>query len=531
MGISVWPLESEYNVIHEDLFYSFLNQMYSGEGALQTTDLYVTADIEGVGVKVSPGGAIISYDSAPGGKRVFYNSVESKSGPNGFLNPSFDVDITGWSALGGSTVTRDTGVFHTTPASAKIVTNGASDYTRGIWLGPVNMKANPSQDTEVSFWVNAPAGVPVKLAVTEHNATLTQIAANEVIETGTGAWRKITAKFKTTANTRFIWCAVTISSASSQTFYVDTFQTTQNFEWSESFKPAHPTLPRLDRVVVQIRDQNVAGGGDTVTDGKFRVVAGTPTSGATLTNPVGAAAVPANCFLIANVLVPSGVTVITVSNIDNTVMATAALNVVIPEPPEVEVMPLGIPYPYMGTVAPAGYLMLDGAVYLRATYPALFAVCGTNYNIGGELATQFRLPDMRGRMPVGVGTHADINALGKNEGESTVGNRRPKHKHPGTVNADGTHSHNGSTDGQGNHNHGLAAVSNNAINSGDTPLATPATFGGGSFVTSDAGSHSHGLSTDSQGSHQHSYTAGPSANSPTDAPAFLTFNWIVKDGL
>lgn len=527
MAISVWPLESEYNVIHEDLFFNFLNQMYAGEGAFQQTDLVVTPDVDGVGVKVAPGGAIISYDSAPGGKRVFYNSAESKSGPNGFLNPSFDVDTTGWAALGGSTLTRDAAIFHTTPGSGKVVTNGASTYTRGIQLGPVNMKANPNQDTEVSCWVNVPAGISVRLHVTEHNSGLTQIVQNEVIATGTGVWLKIICKFKTTANTRFIWCAVTITSASSQTFYVDTFQTTQNFEWSESFKPAHATLPRIDRIAVQVRDQNVTGGGDTSTDGKFRVISGTPTSGADLSNLTGAAAIPANAFLIANVLVPAAATALVAGNIDNDAMGVVSLNVVIPEPEIPAALPLGIPMPYMGSAAPSGYLLCDGSEISRTTYAALFSVCGTKYGTGNG-STTFNLPDMRGRMPVGVGTNADVNDRGKNEG-AAIGDRRPKHKHVGTVNSDGSHSHGGSAGGVGDHTHNYLEITASAGVQFGGDYSVPTSWATGS--SGSAGGHSHGISTDSQGSHQHGYTAGPSANSPTDAPAFLTFNWIVKDGL
>jgi microcystin-dependent protein len=46
-----------------------------------------------------------------------------------------------------------------------------------------------------------------------------------------------------------------------------------------------------------------------------------------------------------------------------------------------------------------GWLKCVGAVLLRASYPKLFAVIGTTYNTGGELSTQFRLPDWRGVFP------------------------------------------------------------------------------------------------------------------------------------
>jgi hypothetical protein len=325
MAISVWPLESDSNVIHQDLFFSFLNNIYTGEGGFLSTDLQVSADVEGVGVKVALGGAVVGYNSAPGGKRVFYNSAENKSGPNEFINPAFAVDLTGWTALGGSTVTRDTGIFHTSPASAKIVTGGSSTFTRGITLSATNMRVNPSQQKEISCWINAPIGVPVKLRVIEYNAALAQVAANETILPGLGGWNQIKVNFTTNVATRFIKVEVSVNFGVSVTFYVDDFEMSRNFDWIAGFCPANPTLPRIDRLIVQIRDQNVAGGGDTATDGKFNVITGIPTSGATLANLNGAAAVPDNSFLIANVLVPAAATVITNTHIDNAARTTAVI--------------------------------------------------------------------------------------------------------------------------------------------------------------------------------------------------------------
>lgn len=62
-------------------------------------------------------------------------------------------------------------------------------------------------------------------------------------------------------------------------------------------------------------------------------------------------------------------------------------------------LPPGI---YADYAAPTGtppgkWVLADGALVNRAgTYADLFAVIGTTYNVGGELGTVFRLPDMRG---------------------------------------------------------------------------------------------------------------------------------------
>jgi microcystin-dependent protein len=62
---------------------------------------------------------------------------------------------------------------------------------------------------------------------------------------------------------------------------------------------------------------------------------------------------------------------------------------------------------FAGSSAPSGYLICDGTVQLRASYPALFAAIGTTWNTGGELGTQFRLPNGAGRSFIGAGTYTD----------------------------------------------------------------------------------------------------------------------------
>lgn len=59
-------------------------------------------------------------------------------------------------------------------------------------------------------------------------------------------------------------------------------------------------------------------------------------------------------------------------------------------------VPIGAIVTFPMTTLESGFLYCDGAVYLRATYPDLFAKIGTTYNIGGETSLQFRVPDLRG---------------------------------------------------------------------------------------------------------------------------------------
>lgn len=70
-----------------------------------------------------------------------------------------------------------------------------------------------------------------------------------------------------------------------------------------------------------------------------------------------------------------------------------------------------------GSAAPAGFLICNGSAVSRTTYSALFSVVGTNFG-GGDGSGTFNLPDLRGRVPVGIdATQAEFNPIGKTGGE------------------------------------------------------------------------------------------------------------------
>jgi microcystin-dependent protein len=80
-------------------------------------------------------------------------------------------------------------------------------------------------------------------------------------------------------------------------------------------------------------------------------------------------------------------------------------------------LPAGVIVPYAGSTAPDGWLICDGSTVDSATYPELYAIIGTTY---GGSTSAFRLPDLRGRVPVGYSTsHSYATTLGTKGGEST----------------------------------------------------------------------------------------------------------------
>ncbi len=84
--------------------------------------------------------------------------------------------------------------------------------------------------------------------------------------------------------------------------------------------------------------------------------------------------------------------------------------------------PSGSIIDFGGTVAPSGWLVCDGSAVSQTTYAALFAAIGTNWNIGGEGAGNFRLPSFARRASVGsggAGTAVLGNTVGSTGGSET----------------------------------------------------------------------------------------------------------------
>lgn len=66
------------------------------------------------------------------------------------------------------------------------------------------------------------------------------------------------------------------------------------------------------------------------------------------------------------------------------------------------VVPVGVALPYTGSSAPTGWLICNGAAISRTTYSELFAILGVTYG-AGDGSTTFNIPDLRNRIPAGVG--------------------------------------------------------------------------------------------------------------------------------
>jgi microcystin-dependent protein len=70
----------------------------------------------------------------------------------------------------------------------------------------------------------------------------------------------------------------------------------------------------------------------------------------------------------------------------------------------VATVPAGCIMPFAGSIVPNGYLLCDGAEVQISSYPELYAIIGNTYKGPADYLglTTFRLPDLRGRFPLGA---------------------------------------------------------------------------------------------------------------------------------
>jgi len=100
--------------------------------------------------------------------------------------------------------------------------------------------------------------------------------------------------------------------------------------------------------------------------------------------------------------------------------------------------PIGSMVMFAGSIAPFGWLLCQGQEVSQSTYSNLYSIVGSSFNTGGEAIGNFRLPDMRRRVPMGAGGSVPAgavvatNTVGSTGGSETVTlttNQIPSHQH------------------------------------------------------------------------------------------------------
>jgi microcystin-dependent protein len=121
----------------------------------------------------------------------------------------------------------------------------------------------------------------------------------------------------------------------------------------------------------------------------------------------------------------------------------------------------GMVMAWAGSAAVPGWLLCDGSLLNQSDYPQLFGAIGVAYNIGGEPVTQFRLPNLKGKVIVMQDTaQAEFVALAQTGGEKAhvlALGEMPVHAHTITVNSVTVNGTSGAytADMDRQHQHGL----------------------------------------------------------------------------
>lgn len=83
---------------------------------------------------------------------------------------------------------------------------------------------------------------------------------------------------------------------------------------------------------------------------------------------------------------------------------------------------------FTGSTIPEGYLECDGSAISRTEYADLFDVIGTTYG-SGDGSTTFNLPNLSGRVALGVSQTHSAGSTGGEESHTLIETETPSHLH------------------------------------------------------------------------------------------------------
>lgn len=206
-----------------------------------------------------------------------------------------------------------------------------------------------------------------------------------------------------------------------------------------------------------------------------------------------------------------------------------AFEALIPASQPGDVFPAGTIVDYAGAAAPTGWLICDGSLVSRATYPNLFTNIGTTFG-AGDGSTTFGIPDLRGKIPVGKhtgGTFQTLGATGGEENHTLSVAEIPSHNHGG---ASGTAAPNTGAE-SASHTHnisqtvwGLGSARTTAV-SGEGTSGPGATALGSLVSGSTAASNNH---THAVASHAHTISSQGGGGVHNNMPPYVVLNKIIR---
>ena len=206
------------------------------------------------------------------------------------------------------------------------------------------------------------------------------------------------------------------------------------------------------------------------------------------------------------------------------------------EPIKTPIIPTGIIEMFAGSVAPIGWLICDGSIVSRVAFSDLFKIIGTTYGVGNSNST-FTLPDMRGRLPIGVGSGSSLTtrALAATFGAETATlaeTNLPSHTHATTVGTESVnHTHTGTSGGEStNHNHYFSHTAGTSGSYGLMDSGT-ASSSGQPNTGGIQQNHTHATTTGTESAnHTHSVTNSNTGSGTAFGimPPSIVVNFIIK---
>ena len=206
------------------------------------------------------------------------------------------------------------------------------------------------------------------------------------------------------------------------------------------------------------------------------------------------------------------------------------------EPIKTPIIPTGVIEMFAGSVAPIGWLICDGSIVSRIAFSDLFKIIGTTYGAGNSNNT-FTLPDMRGRLPIGVGSGSGLTtrALAATFGAETATlaqTNLPSHTHTATVGTESVnHTHTGTSGGEStNHNHYFSHTAGTTGSYGLMDSGT-ASSSGQPNTGGIQQNHTHATTTGTESAnHTHSVTNSNTGSGTAFGimPPSIVVNFIIK---
>ena len=193
-------------------------------------------------------------------------------------------------------------------------------------------------------------------------------------------------------------------------------------------------------------------------------------------------------------------------------------------------LPTGTIVQYAGLYAPTGWLLCQGASVSKTDYPDLYSLLGTTYGAGDS--NNFVLPDLRGRIPLGMGS---LNGSGTNY---SLANKNGSETHTLTTSEMPSHNHSASSSTQAGHTHNYQDAyfaEYNGYKGGGSVYGTGANsdYDNGFYFRTASNSWSstpQDIPTSSAGSHSHTITVNATGNGDSFSvmQPYLVVNYIIK---